>query len=475
MKKRKIVCTLMLAAASGLSAQTHDRPRNLPIVQTKFTADPAPVVYNDTVFLFTGHDEDDAEGFFMKDWQLYTSTDMVNWTDHGAVASLSAFSWVNGDNGAWAPQAIERNGTWYMYCPVWLGGIGVLTAKSPYGPWTDPIGKTLINNCSDDIDPTVWIDDDGQAYLYWGNPNLYYVKLNEDMVSFDTTIGDNGIVKCDVKPEDYQEGPWFYKRNGKYYMAYASTCCPEGIGYSMADSPLGPWKKTGTIMGHYGESSGNHPGIIDYKGHSYVFGFNYYLNSLLTDVHHERRSVTVAEMTYDENGEIAELPFWYDLPAVEPVGTVNPYKRTEAETMAWSEGLKTTKPAGSSVYVGSIDDGDYIKVRSVDFGTVGASAFKATVKTVNAAGRIAVCLDALDAKPVCVLEVVSSADWTELTAGIGVPVTGIHDVFFRFESSTDNKGNLFLFDHWRFNERSNIKVKGNKLKGKNKKSNNKYQ
>src|SRR5688572_32300227 len=72
-----------------------------PIIQTKYNADPAPLVYNDTVYLYTGHDEDDAFGFNMKDWLLYTSTDMVNWTDHGAVASLKDFKWVSPDNGAW--------------------------------------------------------------------------------------------------------------------------------------------------------------------------------------------------------------------------------------------------------------------------------------------------------------------------------------------------------------------------------------
>lgn len=144
-----------------------------PIIQTKFTADPAPMVYKDTVFLYTSHDEDDAFGFKMKNWLLYTSTDVVNWTDHGIVASLKDFKWTDPENGAWAPQVIERNGKFYMYCPMpGQRGIGVLMADSPYGPFKDPIGKPLVKNALDDIDPTVLIDDDGQAYLYWGNPNL---------------------------------------------------------------------------------------------------------------------------------------------------------------------------------------------------------------------------------------------------------------------------------------------------------------
>jgi arabinoxylan arabinofuranohydrolase len=128
-------------------------------------------------------------GFKMHDWLLYYSTDMVNWTEHGVVASLKNFAWVPYDNGAWAVQCIERNGKFYLYCPMPGNvGIGVLVADSPYGPFKDPIGKPLIKNSNHDIDPTILIDDDGQAYMYWGNPKVYYVKLNEDMISYSGDI-----------------------------------------------------------------------------------------------------------------------------------------------------------------------------------------------------------------------------------------------------------------------------------------------
>ena len=117
---------------------------NMPIIQTKYTADPAPYVHNDTIYLYTTHDEDNSEGFNMQDWLLYTSTDMVNWQDHGAVASLKDFKWYKGNNGAWAEQVIERNGKWYMYCPIHGNGIGVLVADSPYGPFKDPLGKPIV-------------------------------------------------------------------------------------------------------------------------------------------------------------------------------------------------------------------------------------------------------------------------------------------------------------------------------------------
>lgn len=154
-----------------------------PIVQTMYTADPAPMVHDGKLFLYTSHDEDASTWFVMNDWKLYTTTDMVNWTDHGAVLSYETFSWAKGD--AWAMQCVERGGKFYAYVPVTMksggGAIGVAVADSPYGPFHDPLGKPLAQSKRGDIDPTVLVDDDGQAYLYWGNPFCYYVKLNEDM------------------------------------------------------------------------------------------------------------------------------------------------------------------------------------------------------------------------------------------------------------------------------------------------------
>ena len=132
----------------------------------------------------------------------------------------------------------------------------MLVADSPYGPFIDPIGKPLVKNSYADIDPTVLIDDDGQAYMYWGNPDLYYVKLNEDMISCDGEVVHErmtheafGERKGNQKrPTLYEEGPWAYKRKNKYYMAFASTCCPEGMGYSMSDSPTGPWVYKGMMQ-----------------------------------------------------------------------------------------------------------------------------------------------------------------------------------------------------------------------------------
>ena len=113
---KKITISLFSALAAFSTATAQEL--NMPIIQTKYTADPAPMVHDNTVYLYTSHDEDDAEGFKMQNWLLYTSTDMVNWQDRGSIASLKDFKWYKGDNGAWAAQVVERNGKFYMYCPI---------------------------------------------------------------------------------------------------------------------------------------------------------------------------------------------------------------------------------------------------------------------------------------------------------------------------------------------------------------------
>ncbi|PHR92083.1 MAG: carbohydrate-binding protein [Leeuwenhoekiella sp.] len=428
-----------------------------PIIQTKYTADPAPLVYNDTVFLYTSHDEDDAMGFKMKDWLLYSSTDMVNWTEHGAVASLDDFDWVPYENGAWAVQCIERNGKFYLYCPMPGGvGIGVLVADSPYGPFKDPLGKPLIKNSNHDIDPTILIDDDGQAYMYWGNPKVYYVKLNEDMISYS---GD--IMQEPTTPQNYQEGPWVWKRNAKYYLAYASTCCPEGIGYAMSDSPNGPWEYKGMIVDASEKSRGNHPGIIEFKGKSYVFGHTYDLLKQRTPKFYERRAVDMDVMEYNADGTIKSLVY-FSTEGPEQVGTLNPFKRVEAETMAWSEGIKTRfetewegdfdwdrgEKIADHLFVSDIHNGDYLKVAGVDFAE-GALSVEVNVSPIYG-GQMEIHADTIDGPLVSTVEVTNIRQeglWSTLTTPVNKTITGVHDLFFVFKGERD----LFYFDWWKFN------------------------
>ena len=436
---------------------------NMPVVQTRFTADPAPVVIDGKVFLYTTHDEDGARGFQMFDWLLYTSDDMVNWQDLGPVASLDDFKYYDGKNGAWAEQVVEANGAYYMYCPIHGHGIGVLTADNPWGPFHDPLGEPLVwqKEHWDDIDPTILIDDDGQAYMYWGNPNVYSVKLGKDMISL------AGPIVKHPKIEDYQEGPWIWKHDGHYYLAFASTCCPEGIGYAMSDGPEGPWEYKGHIMDHTVRTRGNHPGIIEYKGKSYVFGLNYDIMHLKTFAHAEQRSVSVAEMHYNADGTIQEVPYFLDN-VVEQVKNFDPYRkgvddlnhRVEAETMAWGYGLKTSRVDDEyefddqlgylppNMYVHDIDNGEYILVRGVDFGRKGAKKIFASIGS-DGIGCIEIHLDSVDGPMPALISVTPTGGKLEFkifSRKFKRRVRGVHDLYFVFTGADKD---MFTFDWWR--------------------------
>src|SRR5665213_134020 len=438
-----------------------------PVIQTIYTADPAPVVHDGVCYLYVDHDEDVlVKNFFtMKDWRCFTYTDMVNWTDNGAVASLYDFKWAASgwgggfENGAWALQCIERDGKWYMYCPLQGRGIGVLVADNHFGSFTDPIGKPLIGGKHDSIDPTVFIDDDGQAYLCWGNPKCWYVKLNKDMISYDTNIGDHGLVVQDMTVEafgkrsktdaqrltTYEEGPWLYKHDALYYLIFAAGPISEHIGYSTGPSPMGPWKYGGVVLPTQGGSFTDHPGVVDYNGKTYLF----YHNAALPGGGGFHRSVCVEEMKFNPDGSIVQMTMTKE--GVAPVATLNPYQRVEAETIAWESGVKTAKNADVGVYVTGIHNDSYIKVCNVDFTGKGAAKFTASVASAADGGAIELRLDSETGPIIGTLKVKSTGSedkWETQSCSVS-GAKGIHDLVLKF---TGIGSQLMNFDWWRFDK-----------------------
>lgn len=306
-RKKFFLVSLMVFAVGSVLAQN-------PIIKDLFTADPAPLVYNDTLFLYTSHDTASVEAtnYQMPNWLVYSTTDMLNWTNHGVCLSPKTFSWATGD--AYASQCVFRNGKFYWFVSTFhkknensKGGaaIGVAVSERPTGPYKDAIGKALIVNEMttdmkhgwDDIDPTVFVDDDGKAYVFWGNGSCKWARLKENMIELEDTIHT-------FTPKNFIEGPWVYKRNDLYYLIYASEGTkPEMIEYCTAESPEGPWTYQGIITGNAPNSFTIHPGIIDYKDKTYFF----YHNGLLPTGGSYRRSICVDYMYYNPDGTIQKV------------------------------------------------------------------------------------------------------------------------------------------------------------------------
>lgn len=429
-----------------------------PIIQTSYTADPAPMVYNDEVFLYTSHDENNSTWFTMNNWKLFTSKDMVNWTEHASPASYQTFAWASGD--AWAMQVIERNGKFYMYCPVInkennSPAIGVAVSSSPYGPFYDVLGKPLVQTKNyGDIDPTVFIDDDKQAYLNWGNPNNYFVKLNEDMISFEgeikqTVLSEAGFGKRLNDPKratNYEEAPWLYKRNNIYYLFWAGGPLPEHLAYSTSSKPTGPWTYGGVLMAPEGKSFTNHPGVIDYKGKTYLF----YHNGALEGGSGFTRSVSVDELKFNKDGSITTMKM--NAGIQKELSTTNPYLLNQAETIAWSEGITTSESPQVGMFVTATKNNSYIKVKGVDFGKQTAKSLSARLGSIHDGVKIQVRIDDLEGPVVATLDVPKTGGsnrWAISNTQVQ-KLEGVHDLYFVFLGK--EKVDLAFFDYWTFSK-----------------------
>ena len=178
-----------------------------PIATHKYLGDPAALVHDGTLYIYAGHDECPApeQYYHMNEWVILSTKDLVNFTEHAHKLQAKSFEWSKGE--AWASQAIERDGKFYWYVTVEHGtipgkSIGVAVSDSPVGPFKDARGSALITNDMtteqtsifwDDIDPKVLIDDDGQAYISWGNTQCYIAKLKDNIIELDGPINPNDL------------------------------------------------------------------------------------------------------------------------------------------------------------------------------------------------------------------------------------------------------------------------------------------
>ena len=428
-----------------------------PIIQTYYSPDPAPVVFGDTVCVYTGNDEG-GHFFTMHGWRVSCTTDMVNWTDMGElILSNESFGGNAKKNGDWAAQVVRRNGKYYYYVTVesTRGGraINVAVADKPEGPFKDARnGQHLAGPNWDYIDPTVWIDDDGQAWLYWGNPKLYYCPLKENMIecASDIKVTDMGSGFSPGGSSVYTEGPWIHKRDKKYYMIYASHGVPEKISYSTSDSPTGPWKWGGIIMDQGNNTAfTNHSGLIDFKGRSFFF----YHNQKNVNGGGYSRSTAVEEFTWNADGTIPTIKSTND-GVKKPIKNLDPFERVEAETKSWVGGIAVDKPRdpeggnytiikhvakqGDNVYLTNMGSNFYTKVRSVDMGD---GADKIIVCTRGKAGKIELHAKSENGATLATIDVPASDSWQETSFDLK-DAAGVEDLFFVVKQGG------FDFDYW---------------------------
>lgn len=310
---RKLIYTIIVLTLSALTAQAQKEftfGGHNPLIRHIYTADPTARVFGGRLYVYTSHDNANAGYFDMTDWHVFSTDDLEHWTDHGAFFSLKDISWA--DTMAWAPDCVERDGKYYLYYPVERTKIGVAVSDNPVSGFKD-IGHPVIDNKGQEelvgkepIDPTILIDDDGQAYMYFGCRQLRMVRLAENMTD---TIGQIEVPIIRGNEGDktgtggyYGEGPFIFKRGGLYYLMYSNGWKKTStLVYAVSKRPEGPFDFVGEVMPATGCST-SHGSLVEFKGQWYVF---YHDNSLSGNNH--SRSVCLDKLGFDSEGRIVPV------------------------------------------------------------------------------------------------------------------------------------------------------------------------
>ncbi len=407
-----------------------------PIIRDQFSADPSGRVFNGKVYVFPSHDIIAPEGknlrpnwFCMEDYHVFSSENLTDWTDHGIVVSQYNVPWVDSTSfSMWAPDCIERNGKYYFYFPANKKpegtsrrrgfGIGVAIADKPEGPYTpqtEPIAG--ING----IDPNVFIDKDGQAYIYWSLGNIFVAKLKENMLELDS----EPQVIADLPQKGLKEGPYLFERNGIYYMTFPHVeNKTERLEYAMGDNPMGPFKMTGVIMDESPMNCWtNHHSFIEYNGQWYLF----YHQNAYSPKFDKNRSICMDSLFFNTDGTIKKV-----IPTNRGVGLTDASRKIQIDRYSQksAEGSGIDLLDSMNTFKGwkAIFDekNAWMQYNSVNFD----KRFK-TVH-VNAVsqkgGTLEIRLDKADGPLLAEVTIPKSSDWKVIDSKISRIETGTHNL-----------------------------------------------
>lgn len=421
-----ILGVLIAGSFSSLLAQN-------PFITDQFTADPSARVFNGKVYVYPSHDilANENRGrigwFCMEDYHVFSSPDLVNWTDHGVIVSQETVDWVNPESySMWAPDCIERNGRYYFYFPSQRKedgrrkgfGIGVAVADHPEGPFVPE--STPIEGVNG-IDPNPFIDKDGQAYLYWSMGNLFVAKLKENMLALD---GEPAVVK-EMPEKGLKEGPYLFERNGIYYMTYPHVENNiERIEYATGDNPMGPFNFTGVIIDESPLGCWtNHQSIIEYKDQWYIF---YHQNDFSPGFD-KSRSIRVDSLFFNDDGTIRKV-----IPTERGVGVTDAKEPVQIDRFSHKgdgviiEFLDTlnTFDGWKAVFE---NKGDWIQYNAVDFGNKKLKSVQIRARAPEG-GAIEIRKGTVDGPVISKVKLLAGSDWSLIDSKVSKFKPGIYNI-----------------------------------------------
>jgi arabinoxylan arabinofuranohydrolase len=443
-----ILCLTVLTACSPSLLADY------PIASHRYLADPTSLVTKDRVYVYCSNDDESPVGgsYNIPNVICVSSSDMKNWTDHGSVfRAADSTQWAK---KTWAPGAVERDGKFFLYFGNGGANIGVAVSDNPVGPFKDPLGKALITHNTPGVqpatnmwlfDPGAFIDDDGQAYLYFGgngDNNARVVKLKRDMITLD---GD--VMKLTVT--NFFEAAWVHKHKGSYYFSYSTT--PRAgmrFDYLTSDNPTNGFTYRGVVSDQPPINNNNHHAAnFEFKGRWYHVYHNRIVAKQAGIPTGFRRNLAIEEFTYNADGTIKKVVFTTN--GVAQIGRLNPYVRTEGETFNAQHGVETEPCSAGGMNLTEVSNGDWLKLVGVDFGTSGAKKFTARVASAEQGGKIELRVGSLDGKLIGTCEVANTGggqEWKDFSCDVA-DATGVQDLYLKFVGSEKP---LFNLDHWRF-------------------------
>lgn len=429
------ITLVLLFIASALYAQN-------PLVRDQFTADPSARVFNNRVYVYPSHDIPCTEtkgriGWFcMEDYHVFSSDNLVDWVDHGMIVTQNNVPWARPENYAmWAPDCIEKGGKYYFYFPTMpkdtanIKGftIGVAVADNPAGPFVpepNPIAKVR------GIDPNVFIDKDGQAYLYWSAGHIYGAKLKPNMLELD---GDPAILG-ELPSKGLKEGPWVFERNGIYYMTYPHVeNKTERLEYAIGKNPLGPFEIKGAIMDEW--ESGcwtNHHSLVEFKNQWYLF----YHHNDLSPAFDKNRSIRADSLFFEKDGKIRKV-----IPTLRGVGIIPASKELQIDRYSAisdkgaSVSFLDTTQVGLGWKTTLSTAGSWIGFNRVSFDSK-FKTLEARVRS-NNGGVIEVRLANAKRTVVAEITVGKQADWTNVSSKLKNLPKGVEDLVVTLKSGSD--------------------------------------
>lgn len=356
--KLKLTIAMLLATIGNIVAEN-------PFVTHIYTADPTARVHDGKLFVYPSCDiipkgeKNKKPGFYMPGYHIFSLENGNRWKDHGWIAKEADIEWTKKDADAmWAPDCIEKDNKYYYFFPArdkeFKQRIGMGVSDSPTGPfkWARAPIKGV-----EGIDPGLLLDDDNQAYIFFGSKEyLQVAPLSADM----TKITSKPIV-VEGLPAGFKEGAFPFKKNGVYYLTFAHIFNEEGftIGYATSDKPMGPYRYQGKIMDNIGDGT-NHHSVVKYQDRWILFYHNWAVSGM-----RKLRSICADYMEFNENGTIQKV-----VPTLRGIGyptlrdtiQIDRYNEIHNAQTAFVAG---GEPKGWMVCEAATDS--YVKFNDVDF------------------------------------------------------------------------------------------------------------